>query len=499
MRHAIDKNRTHMPRVTALILATVVAVAACSAPETEAISRPKADTTTTHVQSAPTTAEIATTTTASSYSYACPSPNANWPLSGKDLAYTSNSPEESLIDTETVVSLQPAWTRHDLGGVSTTPLVVDGVVYYGDWHGNVHASDSCTGDVIWTSDVGERPVAVSLAYEAGIIVASDVEGDVHALRAADGETVWVSRLEDDSGTSGFGAPTIIDGIVIAGVARAANHVGWRGSIVAYDLTDGSELWRLYTDNDDPSEGRGVAVWSSAAIDVDRGLGFIGTGNSNDIRRNGEKVPDSPLSTAVLAFDYKTGEVTWVYRIVEEDAGRDFDIGAPPTMFSIDDRDVVGVGGKSGDFVTLDRDSGEEVWRVTLTNGSRAGGVMKGAAYADGVLFVASNDGFLTDGAMFALDAADGSTLWRTDVGSALIGHTVTTANSVVYAATLGGLVFGFDAESGDIVWEYDLETSAQGGVSIVDGYAFVGFGGGGPPNFLPTSKGGITAFTLPSD
>jgi hypothetical protein len=46
-------------------------------------------------------------------------------------------------------------------------------------------------------------------------------------------------------------------------------------------------------------------------------------------------------------------------------------------------------------------------------------------------------------------------------------------------------------------WSYDLGAGAQGGISIIDGTAYVGFGGGGPPDLKPTLVGGITAFSLP--
>jgi polyvinyl alcohol dehydrogenase (cytochrome) len=467
-------------------------IAACSASGAETPGQTNASTST--------PAGVAAASTTEAAAFSCPSSeNALWPLPGRNHAYTSSNEQESLVSPDTVSLLEPSWTHEDIGGVSTTPLVIDGVVYYADWLGYVHAADACTGELIWSNNVGDRPVAASLAYDAGTLVASDVAGNVHALRASDGETLWTSRLEDDPGVAGFGAPTIVDGIVVVGVARAQIQKGWRGSIVAFDVDDGSEVWRLYTDNNDPSEGGGVAVWSSAAIDVDRGLGFIGTGNTNDVFKDGEIVPDSPLSTAVLAFDFRTGEVAWVYRILETDASRDFDIGAPPTLFSIGGRDVVGVGGKSGEFVTLDRDTGEEVWRVVLTNGSPAGGVMKGAAYVDGVLFVASNDEFLSDGVMFALDAVDGRTVWRTEVDATFIGHTVTTANGIVYASTMSGIAYGFDASTGETLWIHDLGSGAQSGLSVVAGFVFAGFGGGGPPGLLPTPKGGVVAFTIPTD
>jgi hypothetical protein len=36
------------------------------------------------------------------------------------------------------VELTEAWRLDGIGGVTGTPAVVNGVVYFGDWHGVVH-------------------------------------------------------------------------------------------------------------------------------------------------------------------------------------------------------------------------------------------------------------------------------------------------------------------------------------------------------------------------
>jgi len=430
---------------------------------------------------------------------ACPDFEADWPQSGRDLDYTSHNPSETAIAPASVASLRPAWRHDDNGGVSGTPVIVDGLVFYGDWTGVVHAADACTGELVWSTSVGEAPLATSLAVATGLVVASDFADGIHALSQADGAIVWSTALAGGGTATGSGAPAIANGMVITGVAGGVEPVGWRGSIVAFDLASGEELWRAYTDNDLPTEGGSVSVWSSPAVDLGRGVAYIGTGNTNRIRNDGEPVPDSPFANALLAIDIDTGEVIWVTRMLEEDAGRDFDIGAPPTLFTADGRDLVAVGGKSGDFFALDRDSGEEVWRINLTAGSRAGGVMKGAAYTDGVLYVASNAGFLSDGVIFAIDATDGTELWSFSGRAPLIGHNLSIANGVVFVTWYGGEVMALDGGTGRELWAESLGVRLQGGVSISDGYVFVGFGGGAPPDLQPSSVGGVAAFAVPSN
>jgi len=484
-------RRTHI----AVLVLVGMALAACSASPTVEADPAVPPTTTLATASAQAVED--TTTSSDAVEPAapiCPDFEANWPQSGLDLSYTSNNDAESAIGVESVGEMTEVWRHEDIGGVSGTPVIVDGRVYYGDWNGVVHAADACTGERVWSTSVSDRPVATSLAAADGLVVALDVSGRIHGLSQTDGAVAWSSGLGDKDGADGGGAPAIADGVVIVGVT------GVRGSVVGFDLATGEERWRVYTDNDLPSEGSSVGVWSSAAVDMGRGVAYIGTGNTFVIRDGeGEKLPDSPFANAVLAIDIRSGELLWVTRMLEEDAGRDFDIGAPPTLMTADGRDLVAVGGKSGEFFALDRETGEEVWRVNLTGGSRAGGVMKAAAYDDGVLYVASNAGFLADGVVFAIDARDGSELWSYLSDPPLIGHNLTIANGVLFAGWYNGKITALDADSGAELWSESLEGPLQGGASISDGYVFVGYGGGSPPALLPSYVGGIAAFAVPAD
>jgi polyvinyl alcohol dehydrogenase (cytochrome) len=499
MKQRRSATRAGHKATIGLAIALGLIAAACAdgevSDEVTATSAATAASTTTAATTSQATSSHASETAAPT----CPGFESDWSQSGRDLSYTSNNDSETAISIESVATLAEVWRHTDNGGVTGTPVIVDGLVFYGDWNGVVHAADACTGELMWSTSVSDRPVGTSLAVEDGLVVASDFADGIHALSQADGAIVWSTSLVGEGTAAGYGPPAIADGLVITGVAGGVEPVGWRGSIVGFDLATGEEVWRVYTDNDLPSEGGSVAVWSSPAVDLDRGVAYIGTGNSNEIRNDGEEVPDSPFANALIAIDIRSGEMIWVTRMLEDDAGRDFDIGAPPTLLTSNGRDLVAVGGKSGEFFALDRDSGEEVWRVSLTAGSRAGGVMKAAAYADDVLYVASNAGFLSSGRVFAIDAGDGTELWAFPGDAPLIGHNLSIANSVVFATWYNGEITALDANTGVELWSESLADPLQGGVSISDGYIFVGFGGGEPPDLLPTSEGGIVAFAVPSN
>lgn len=447
------------------------------------------------------------------------SPESNWPSFGRDLLHTRSNPAETAIGVDTVANLELAW-EHQGTEVTSTPSVVDGIVYFADWEGFVYAKRASDGSEVWTTklDVG---ASGSLAIGEDRIFFGDFAGFVQSLDRATGRVLWSVPLDDHPNVNISSSPTLVDDMLIIGVASGElgaerEEYTFRGSIVGLLQADGAELWRIYVTEDDEESGAGVSVWSSASVDVDLGLGFIGTGQSYE-------EPAGPLSDSLVAFDYETGEIEWsrqftpndVYRIYQPlPQGPDADIGAAPNLFTVDDRDVVGVGDKGGLYAVFDRATGADVWSTQLGPGSHLGGQMGPAAYHDGRLYVTSNrwpSGFDTENVFFpdfddyrntsdliALDATDGTELWRTSIASPTIGGTM-YANGVVYSSHTLGLVQAFDASDGTELWSDQAGATLASGQVVYDGlllvthgFQFIGIEGN-PTGF----KGGLRVYELP--
>src|SRR5690606_1375169 len=190
----------------------------------------------------------------------------------------------------------------------------------------------------------------------------------------------------------FGSPVVAGGLVVVGIGSFEVFVPgdpptFRGSVVAVDLETGTEAWRFHVTAGDAREGPGVSVWSSPAVDADRGVVYVGTGQAY-------APPAPPRSDAVLALDLRTGREVWSTQFTAGDAwtitqptGRDADVGAAPNLFRVGDTDAVGAGDKAGTYRALDRDTGAVLWERPLTEGGLQGGVMASAAVADGTVYV----------------------------------------------------------------------------------------------------------------
>ncbi|MCZ6529423.1 MAG: PQQ-binding-like beta-propeller repeat protein [Chloroflexi bacterium] len=409
---------------------------------------------------------------------------------------------ESILSSDNVDQLKEAW-RIETGGVTSTPVIVDGVVYFGDWLGFVRAVGADDGTVMWEEQVSQVPISASVAVTDEVVVAGDLAGVLHALGRDTGEQLWSTQV-NPLGASLFASPVIIDDSVVLGMTDTElgpDDPEFRASVVAVDIEDGAERWRLHTDPDDGS-GTWVSIWSSVAYDPERGLVFVGTGNTNGPAGVEWAETDLPLADGVLAIDHDTGEMAWFFKLIEADQQRDLDVGASPNLFTIGDRDVVGVGGKSGDYVVLDRDTGELVWKTHLTQGSAIGGVMSTAAIGDGVIYVASNASATRDGTIFALEASDGSILWQRRFDPAIVGGSMALANGVLYRGIWNfpdpkGTVVALDADDGTVLWTDTLDRPLGGGFSISAGTLYVGYGSGTGGRYRGSIEGGLIAYTLP--
>jgi len=426
-----------------------------------------------------------------------------WSQFGADDANTLEADDDPRLDADVVAGLEVAWSVAGDGGVTGTPAIVDGVVYYGDWSGVARAVAVADGSLIWKShlpaddgsEVGPVISASPLVTNERVYVA-DLAGRLHALDRATGTLLWSVDLQpDDPAAALFSSPVVVDGRIIVGVASfPSGYRSFRGAIVAVDAEAGDELWRVYTGSEDRSEGTAISVWSSAAIDRDLGLLFIGTGNTNQ-----GDASVSPMANAVVAIRYRTGEVAWVYRMVSQTRDLDQDIGAAPNLLVAGGRVAVGVGGKSGDYALIDRYTGEEIWRVHLVDGSPGGGVMAPAAIGDGVIYV--NTFSLTGDpeldVTFAIDAVDGSTIWRRDwEGAEWSSPGVALVGDVLFRGSFQSL-YALDPATGDILWSDELPGMIGGGMSIGSGYVVVGYNTTWDWGADGVDPGGVVAYRVP--
>lgn len=275
------------------------------------------------------------------------SPLEDWPKFRRDLANSGRS-RESLISSRNVDQLATKW-RFDTGKkVSASPAVatVGGVrtVYAGNWQGDFFAVNADIGEERWKFTIpGGGPtctvsnqcrITSSAAVEGGVVYFGTATAEVYALDAATGALKWKAQLGDPAqGAEVWSSPAVYQGVVYIGLASHSSAPCVVGRVVALDAATGAAVWSLDTiDQTTCPSGvcLGAGVWSSAAIDTQFGLLWIGTGNAgkgcSPATENASLYPDG-----LLALDLATGTVVDFFQTFPNDLNDEGDVGATPAL------------------------------------------------------------------------------------------------------------------------------------------------------------------------
>ena len=389
------------------------------------------------------------------------------------------------------------------------PAVTEDTVFIGTQSGTLYALDRETGCTRWTYDAGNKirtPVTHGILPDGqAVLFFGTLNGHTHAVSAATGEARWVNNIAEHSMTMQTGATLYHDGQLFVPVSSTEliyAFLPWygcctfRGSLIAIDAASGEINWRTYMTDEPEIQGThsafvqmwgpsGAPIWSAPTIDAERGLVLVGTGENYSS-------PASNMSDSIVAMDIKSGEVKWWQQYLAEDAfnvacaipghpncpvedGPDLDFGAPPLLTTTPDGDDIVFGGqKSGGVYALSPDTGERIWERSFGRGGLLGGIHWGMAVnpETGLLFVPINDMQLfykiSEGeskpGMYALDMATGELRWSTPMETSCEGRiqcntglsaAIAATPDLVFAPGLDGFIWAFDAENGEIVWQFD--------------------------------------------
>jgi polyvinyl alcohol dehydrogenase (cytochrome) len=361
------------------------------------------------------------------------------------------------IDAGNVDKLELQWfvALPAVTDMRSQPVVAGDTVFLGGQDGRLLALDRASGCVRWRFD-NDIPIRTALSLErtpdgVNTLFFADQLGGVYAVKALDGSLRWKVTVKTHpmsllSGSFAYHEGRLFVPLSSFEVAAAAmpNHecCRSRGGVVALDAETGKTLWsygttanaeKTYVNKSGvqmwgPS---GATVWDRPAVDVRRGLLYIGTGQNTSS-------PATGTSDAVIALDMKSGEQRWVFQALANDAwnaaclmggdncprerGPDFDFGASPIFIERSTGDLVLAGQKSGDVFALDPDKqGAVVWQRKLSQGSTNGGIHHGMA-TDGVSLVVpvadperDLPGYVPKPAVHSLSVADGSIIWSQPV------------------------------------------------------------------------------------
>lgn len=279
-------------------------------------------------------------------------------------------------------------------------------------------------------------------------------GTFHCLDAASGERRW-SFEPVGYATS---APAVADGTVYLGT--------WGRRVYALDARTGDVAWEA-------DVGHRVGSSSPAVVD---GTVYLGTVGDGPLVVTGETDEDAFEAAAVVALDAATGEERWRYG----EFGRKENVDASPAVAD----GTVFVGGGEGAVVALDAATGGERWRRETGASVRAS-----PAVAGGTVYVGVHEA----GEVVALDAGDGTEVWRAGLDGRNVKASPAVADGTVFAASTRlvgctgdcedapdstGFLSALDAADGTRRWRHETAPDTRSDPAVADGVVYFGRGDG---------------------
>jgi glucose dehydrogenase len=442
------------------------------------------------------------------------------------------------------------------------------------------AVDRDTGEVVWDVPVLDPATGESDAPKQ--------VRDMHTL-PKEQTANWTSFM-------GNMAPLVFEGMVIVGttgagytsvfgddeddlganIGRSGTRRGLRAFISAYEANTGRLIWRWYSTKDNNWEGDyvtttsmgdvmerdiasekanankyrdawrqgGGSIYSSPALDVERGLLFFGTGNAApyaDLYRPG----DNLYTASLIALDIRTGQLRWYHQITPHDIWG-YDLATPPVLIDVpvNGKMVPGIAQatKSGWMYFFDRVTGQVIRRsepfvpqsnlfqrakdatgVIVAPGGGGGANWPPVSYSPetGWVYVAGShfpsvyklerdangnevnvlafpknaDNF---GTVSAIDPASGKIMWQDRMSKPFSGGITTTAGGLLFMGESDGHFTARDTRSGEMLWRFQTGAgvNAPPVTYAIDGKQYVVVAAGGNKLFNLPPGNAVIAFSL---
>ncbi|HXW80712.1 MAG TPA: PQQ-binding-like beta-propeller repeat protein, partial [Acidimicrobiales bacterium] len=364
-----------------------------------------------------------------------------------------------------VAGLKQQWHLRVSAPISAQPIVYKGIIYWGDWNGNMHAT-TLSGKTLWSTSLGITPKPpacpyplVKLGIEStptiGFINGQTVvwvgggAGQLVALNASNGSVIWQTHLATEVGDAIWSSPAYYRGSLYVGVASFQGCPQEFGRIVRVSAATGAVQSAINFASLVPARCKGPGAWSSPSVDATSNSIFIDT--SNDLC-------NSRYQDGILKLNPSTLAITSSWQVPISQHPADSDMGASPMLFTATiggvQRQLVGAVNKNGVYYVLDRNdlAAGPIWQYRVESQATF-------AVGLGPLAHNCNNTISTSG-------------WAG--GSSPIIVAGVALNSLGNGCI--GTLTALDPATGNPEWQINLEGGVEGAVTEAPGLVLIGAG-----------------------
>lgn len=295
--------------------------------------------------------------------------------------------------------------------VFSSPVVRDGVVYFGGLDSLLYAVDVKSGKEVWKFRTN-GPIRSSVCPDSNHIYLNGGDGTLYALEKRTGTLLWSFKTggerQYDFADYFHSTPVLSDGILYFGSGD--------GNLYALNVESQTRVWAFKT---------GDVVHSTPAID--NGKVFFGS-----------------FDGYLYALNLADGSLAWKFKTVGHRYFPAGEVQGSPAVFN----NLVFVGARDYNIYALDQRSGFCHWNKAFTRGW---GLCTGIH--DSVLYIGSSD----ERILIAADPATGKEFWKKDMEFLVFGNNAYSRNMMYLGTTIGKL-HGINLHSGEKVWSFATDS-----------------------------------------
>jgi quinoprotein glucose dehydrogenase len=342
--------------------------------------------------------------------------DGQWPYYAGDIGSTKYSPLDQ-INSGNVTRLRIAWRRPAVDqtildrvpnlsvtkNLTSTPLMVDGILYSSNGVGLAEAFDPATGETVWIQGpLDSGPQAYRGAETRGVAYWSDGRDQrimvqrgqyLIALNAKTGKPYsdfgdggrvnLTSGLGGDARYRWTGVPLVVGDVVVMGQSMTDTFItkeAVRGDVRAFDVRTGELRWVFHTvpqagefgtdswDDDSWAYTGHAPVWSLMSADPDLGYVYLPVTSPTSDMYGGHRGGDNLYGQSLVCVDAATGERVWHYQLVHHGLW-DYDLPTAPILMDLEVEGRPGITKmvvqltKQAFAFAFDRATGEPIWPI----------------------------------------------------------------------------------------------------------------------------------------